>query len=174
MLTRAKKEQQIQELARIIDESGTVIFTDFGRLSMPEVRELRRELRDNNIHYKASKKSLWPFVQKQADFPAEAIDFTTHPGSVGIAYGPGEGVEASKVLTKFAKTHEHFSILGGIVNKEHIALSSIKALASLPSREELLARLAYVIASPVRNFMQVLAAPQRDFVSVLAKISEKK
>ena len=176
MLSRAKKEEQVEQLVKILQTNTAVVFTDFTGLSTPELNELRVELRKENIRYKATKKSLWPFVKKateQGEGEAAPV-FEDYKGSVAIAYGEGEGVDVSKILTKFAKTHETFAILGALVQGEFLDKERIRALAALASREELLAKLVYVLAGPMRNLVSVLSAPQRDFVSVLSQIQKSK
>ncbi len=174
MLTREKKEAQVQTLAGILKESPAIVFTDFSGLSTPELNELRGTLREGGIRYKATKKSLWPFVRAQVEGQPEEILFPEHEGSVAIAYSDGEGIETSKILTKFAKDHEQFAILGALVQGEFLNVGRIKELASLPSREELLAKVAYLLASPMRGLVGVLNGPQREFVQVLQQVAGKK
>jgi len=174
MLTKAKKEEQVETLVKIIQEYPTVVFTDFSGLSTSDLNELRGSLREQSISYMATKKSLWPFVHKKASIKEKDLTFENYKGSVGIAYSEGEGTETSKVIVKFAKEHERFSILGALVSGVYVNIDYIKELAALPSREELLAKLVYVMSGPIRNFVSVLKAPQRDFVSVLGQIQKGK
>lgn len=179
MLSREKKEKQVEQLTRILAENGAVIFTDFSGLATPEMSALRNKLREEGVRYKVTKKSLWPFVQQKAAeyLPTEAEDqlaFADHKGSVGIAYSEGEGIEASKVITEFAKEYKSLTVLGGLVQGELLGLERIKALAALPSREELLAQVVYVLNAPMRNLVGVLRGPQRELVQVLSQIQKSK
>jgi large subunit ribosomal protein L10 len=174
MLSKTKKGELVQQLTEIVQKHSSVIFSDFSGLSTPELDELRRSLRERGVYYKVTKKSLWPYVRERANIPEEALSFGEHKGSVAMAYTPDEGVNMSKALTKFAKEHEKLVILGGFMNGETFTVDRIRQLAALPSREELLAKLVYLCASPMQRFARVVAAPHQQLVTVLGHVQKQK
>ena len=174
MISREKKEKSVEDLAAIVSESASVIFTDFSGLSTNDLNELKSNLRSENVHYKVTKKSLWPFVMKKAGLNEKVIDFSKHKGSVGIAYSSDEGVGSAKVIAGFIKNHKEFSILGGFMEKLFVSNQKIAEWAELPSREELLSRFVFALSDPIRSFAGVLGGAQRDFVSVINQIKESK
>ena len=174
MLSKAKKQKLVEEIARIVKENPSIVFTDFSGLTIGELDELKRELRAEGVLYKATKKSLWPFVQERAQMPEDTLGIGEYKGSIGIAYGSGEGIEASKILVKFAKKSEKLAILGGYINQMFFDKSRIMTLAALPSREELVAKLLYVLSSPMQRFVRAISAPSQQLVSVLSQIKSQK
>lgn len=174
MISREKKEKSVEDLATIISESGSVIFTDFSGLSTNDLNELKNSLRNENIQYKVTKKSLWPFIMKKVGLDEKIVDFSEHKGSIGITYSSDEGVSSAKVITSFIKKHKNFAILGGFIENLFVESQKIIELSKLPSRKELFSRLVFAISNPTRLFAGVLGAAQRDFVFVINQIKESK
>ena len=172
MLTKEKKRQLVDELSDIVRSNSSVIFTDFGGVGTSDLNALKASLREHQVRYKVTKKSLWPFVQSKAGIVDEAAAFPGHKGSLAVAYGGGEGIEAAKVLSSFAKEHETFTILGALLGGDFVGADRVAVLAALPSREELIAKVVYVMNAPLRGLVSVLAGPQRGLVQVLAQIKK--
>jgi large subunit ribosomal protein L10 len=104
----------------------------------------------------------------------DILGLEAYKGGIGIAYGQGEGVEASKILVKFAKTNEKLQVLGGYIGQAFFDKNQIRVLATLPSREELVAKLLYVLNSPMQRLVRALASPQQQLVTVLHQLANKK
>jgi len=171
MISREKKEKLVEELARILKESASVLFADFAGLGTTDLNELKKELRQNEVGFKVTKKSLWPFIFKKAGL-AEEPTILNYEGSVAIAYGKNEGIETAKIFKKFAKNHETLKIIGGFFWKEFRDVISVLKLAELPARETLLGMVVGITASPLSSFMGVLKANQRNLVSIISQIKK--
>lgn len=169
MITREKKEKIVEELVDAVKDSESIIFTDFSGLGTTEINELKKNLREEGVRYKVTKKSLWPLILKKLGFK-DQLDFLNNPGSVSIAYSKNDGIDTAKVIDNFTKSHETFKILGAIIDKVFVGPDKIRALAALPTRKELLARFVFTLNSPRQRFVSVLGVNIRNLVSVISNI----
>lgn len=168
MLSRAKKEQLVKDLSAVIQEHNGIIFTDFAGLTTPEIDELKSGLRAKSALYKVVKKSLLPLVSKKTGID---LNLESHKGSLAIAYGDEEGVAVAKTISTFAKSHKNLVILGGLLNSIFAEPEKIWELAALPSREELLGKLMYLL-NPAGLLVRVLASPLAGLVNVISSIKK--
>jgi len=173
MISKDTKIKQLKELKEILDKNINIVFTDFTGLTTDKLNEFKQLLKKADIRYKVTKKSLWPFIFKNTQ-ESDKLNLSEHKGSVAIAYGSGEVNEISKLLTDFSKQEKELTILGGLLNKLFVGKQKIKELASIGSREELLSRLAFILASPARTFVGVLNAKTQELVRVISSIRDKK
>lgn len=166
----AEKQRQREELEERFKRSQALVFTDFRGLSAGEMVELRRELRRNDIEYRVVKNRL-------AKLAAEHVGLEIAPlleGPTGICFGYDDPALAFKVAVEISKRFEHYVVKGGISEGELLDAEGAQELAQLPSREELLARLAGVFQGPIRNLALVLSALVRDLVVVLSEVAKVK
>ena len=171
MLTRPQKEQVVKDLSAKIKDGKVLIFSDYAGTTVAKMKDLRNELRKTDSSYKITKKKLINLALKDAGIEASVLDLE---GQIGIAIGKGDEVTAAKVLAKFAKENKNFKILQGVLENKVISGKEVMALASLPSREELLAKLVGSINAPVSGFVNVLAGNIRGLVTVLKGIADTK
>lgn len=158
-MARPEKEAVVEEMQSKLTKAVTVVLADYRGLNVGEVTELRKKLRDNGVEYRVVKNTLSSMAAKKANI--NGLDqFLTGP--TALAFGYNDPVAVAKVLSEFAKTHKSLEIKGGLLNGEVIAASKVKALAALPSREELLARVAGSMAAPMTTFARLLGAPVRN------------
>ncbi len=166
----AEKQRQREELEERFKRSQALVFTDFRGLSAGEMVELRRELRRNDIEYRVVKNRL-------AKLAAEHVGLEIDPlleGPTGICFGYDDPALAFKVAVEISKRFEHYVVKGGISEGELLDAEGAQELAQLPSREELLARLAGAFQGPIRNLALVLSALVRDLVVVLSEVAKVK
>jgi large subunit ribosomal protein L10 len=171
MLKRSQKEELVKDLTEKIVSSKVAIFSDFTGTTVSGMEQLRSDLRKKGATYKVTKKKLIDLAFKNAGIEANSLDL---PGQIGLAIGQDDEVSAAKILSQFSKKNKNFKILRGVLEKKVISDKEVMALAALPSREELLAKLVGSINAPVSGFVNVLAGNLRNFVGVLKAIAENK
>jgi large subunit ribosomal protein L10 len=171
MLTKDQKKNIVKDLAEKIKTGKVMIFSDFTGTTVGGMKELRDELRKTGATYKVTKKKLIDLAFKDAGIEADSVGLE---GQIGLAIGQEDEVSAAKVLGQFSKKNKNFKILRGVLDKKTISDKEVVALASLPSREDLLAKFVGTINAPVSGFVNVLAGNLRNLVGVLKAIAETK
>jgi large subunit ribosomal protein L10 len=170
-LSRVSKDLIIADIEKELKARPAFFVAQHGTVSAPMLDQLRTKLRAANTRYFVVKNRLAKKALEKAKLEALAENFT---GSCGIAFSGGDPVQPSKVLVEFEKANEVFKIRKGYVNGAVIGVDQIKVLASLPSREVLLARVVGGIQAPISKFVNVLAGTLRQVVTVLDAVAKKK
>ncbi|MFT8318395.1 MAG: 50S ribosomal protein L10 [Sporolactobacillus sp.] len=143
------KQQTVDEIAGKLKESAAVIAVNYRGLSVSEVTELRKQLREAGVDYKVYKNT---FVRR-ATAAANLSDFDEAlTGPTAVSFSKEDVIAPAKVLYNFAKEHEALEIKSGIIEGKITPVEQIKALAELPSKEALLSMLANVLQAPIRDF----------------------
>lgn len=155
MTALEKKKQIVEEIAEKLKESGSTILVDYRGLTVAEVTELRKQLRDNNVEYKVYKNTL---SQRAAE--AAGLDDLkeTLVGPTAIAFSKDDVVAPAKILHNFAKSHEALEIKGGVIEGKVASVDQIKELSTLPDFNGLVSMLLSVLQAPIRNFAYVTQA----------------
>ena len=149
-----KKEDQVAQLQAWLQESAGVVLADYRGLTVAEDTQLRNELRKNEVGYKVAKNTLI----KRAANNLEITDLDSYlEGPTVLAYA-ADPIAVSKILAKFAETHQALEIKAGLVEGKFVSSDEIKALAKMPSREVLLARFLGSIQSPLYAFARAIDA----------------
>lgn len=169
--TKQQKHETVQSLTEGIRGAKAVVFANFQGLKVSESEELRRKCRAEKVSFLASKKTLLKKALAGLGFDVDAESFS---GGVAVVMGTEDEVAPAKLIHDFAKTHEVAKTFGGIFEGKFIDAAKVKALASLPSKQELLAKLVGSINAPVSGFVNVLAGNLRGLVSVLNNIKAQK
>ena len=164
MLTRPQKEQVVKDLSAKIKDGKVLIFSDYAGTTVGKMKDLRDELRKTDSSYKITKKKLINLALKDAGIEASVLELE---GQIGIAIGKGDEVTAAKVLAKFAKENKNFKILQGVLENKVISGKEVLSLATLPSKDELLAKLVGTINAPISGFVNALAGKLKNLVGVL-------
>jgi large subunit ribosomal protein L10 len=171
-LNKNSKQQIVAELHDKLTRAKAVFLADFRGLNVGKATQLRNELRKSDIEYKVVKNTLLELASRDTDKAALSEHFA---GPTAIALSYADPVAAAKVLSKFAKEQNAvFKLKGGILTGKSMSVADIQALADLPSREVLIAKMLGSMQAPSSNFVRVLAAVPGGFVRVLNAIREKK
>jgi len=171
-ITKKKKEELVDIFAERLEKSKAAVFTDYKGLTVEEINEVRNNLRDKGIEFKVIKNTLFGLAIKKAKLDIDSKELANHP--VAVAFGYDDEVAPAKVVFNFAKDHEQLEIIGGILEGKSIDVQSVKSLAQMPSREELIAKMIGSINAPVSNFVGVMHASLRNVVGVMNAIKEQK
>ncbi len=172
MLTRQQKEKLVKELAENFSQAKAVIFTNPQQLKVKQLQNLRKKLKEKNIHYRVAKKKLFILALEKAEL--KKIDLNPFKCSIAAAFDYSDEVSPAKIIYYFFKENKQLEILGGILDRNFLDAKSIVDLALLPSKNELLVKLVGSINTPVNNFVSILNGNLRGLVGVLNAIKNAK
>ena len=170
-MNKQSKEALVAEFAEKLKEAKAAFLADYRGLDVDQANDLRNKLREAGVEYRVVKNTLLRLAAK--DTGAACFDEYLS-GPTAIAVANEDPVAPAKALVEFAKKNEAFELKVGMLDGKLLAVADIKALAELPSREELLAKMLGSMSAPATNFVGVLAAVPRSFVQVLAAIKDQK
>jgi large subunit ribosomal protein L10 len=171
MLRRKDKEKIVKELTENFKDSKSVIFANYKGVSVNDINDIRKKLRENEISYGVFKKSLIKIALKNAKIEGEMPE---NQAPIALAISKQDEVLPAKLLEELAKDFEALDLEGGILEKRCITKAEVKDLAKIPGREELIAKALGSIKAPISNFVGVLSGVPRQLVTVLKAIEEKK
>lgn len=152
---RAIKEAKVAEIREKLEKAQGVVLASYQGLSVEEDTELRKRLREAGVEYKVYKNTMTTLAAKEAGL--EGI-VTYLEGPVSIAFSYDDATAAARALNDFAKDHKKLELKAGIVEKQVYDANMIKAIATIPSREVLIAKLLGSIKSPLSNLAYLLSA----------------
>jgi len=166
---RAEKSQLIDTLATVFQDTGVIVVAHYSGLTVAQMTALRGKMREAGGGVRVAKNRLVKLALKGTD--AESIsDLFEGPTVVAFSKDP---VAAAKVAVDFAKVNEKLVIRGGVMGATALDADGIKALATLPSLDELRGKLVGLISSPATKVARVLNAPASQLARVLSAYAEK-
>lgn len=170
-MDRARKEQVVAELREKLQNASAAILTDFKGLTVAEMTSLRDNLSAEKIDYQVVKNTLMRIAAR--DTGAEVLQPLVK-GTCAVAIGYGDPSVPAKIIKKFNKTNEKLRIKAGSLGQRLLNADQVFALAELPPREELLAKLLGTLNAVPTSLVTVLSGVPRAFVGVLAAIQRKR
>jgi len=170
-LTRQQKSDLVEHYRQDMATAPHAFLVDYKGISVPQVTALRAKIRDNGGHYLVVKNTLALLAIEGG--PMEQLK-ELFDGPVAVAFSHDDAVGLAKALAESAKAIPAIEVRGGLVNGQQVAGEQLQEIASLPSREELIAKLLYLLQSPITRFARVLSAIPRQFVVVLDQVRQQK
>jgi large subunit ribosomal protein L10 len=170
-VTRAKKEDVLKGLIDSFQKAKTIVFANCAGLTVKQFEDLRRTLRSKNIGCSVAKKTLMNLAAKESGITD--LDTKKFEGALVAIFSYDDEIEGARIAHKFSKDNEVFVIRGGVADGAVHDSRYIVQLAQLPTKEELIAKLVYVIKSPISGFHGVLHGTIRGLAQVLKAHADK-
>ena len=168
-MDRAAKAEMVTELKGVFKAAKTVVVAHYAGLTVSQMQNLRKQARASGTQVKVAKNRLAKIALEGTDVASIG---PLLKGPTLIAYS-GDPVAATKVVSDFAKAHEKLVILGGAMGKTTLDANGVKALASLPSLDQLRAKLAGLISAPGTKIAQLINAPGAQLARVVQAYANK-
>jgi len=169
-LTKAKKAEKVEQLAKDLEGSTSAIVGTFAKLTVSQDFELRKTVRGAGGRYRVLKNKLAARASKGSQIEAALQGLK---GVSSVAYTSGDPVALAKALSKWVEENAQFTFKLGIVDGKVINVDEVKALATMPGKEEIFAKLLFLINSPAQRLATVINATGRDLAVVLGQGVEK-
>lgn len=176
MAVTKEKEQKVAALKEAMTKAQGVVFTTYSGLTVFDDTQLRRQLRENGVVYKVVKNTLTAIAAKEAGFDALVPHLN---GTTAMAYSDTDAVAPAKIISEFIKKNKldksnKLTVKAGIVDGKVISAADVAALANLPSREVLIAKLLGSMMAPVSGTVSCLSGIIRKAVYVLEAVRKQK
>jgi large subunit ribosomal protein L10 len=171
-ISRSAKEQSVATLSEELGRLKLAVMTDYRGLTVSESEELRGILREAGITYRVAKNTLLRLAAANTDTLSD-IDPKTFSGPMALAMGFDDEVAPARLIFQYAKKHKTLEIVGAITGDGTVLTpAEVKALATLPTREQLLAQVVGTIAAPLTGFVGVMSGNVRSIINVLNALQE--
>ncbi|HOA04292.1 MAG TPA: 50S ribosomal protein L10 [Candidatus Fermentibacter daniensis] len=171
-ITRQQKEQILDDLSRDLKGSGSIVLADFSGIDVAKITGLRRELRSSGVKFMVVKNTILRKVFDDIGAGGESV-VSLAKGPTAVAWADDE-IQAVKALKNFSRGNDGKpSIKGGFVSGRSYSATEMLALAELPSRDELLARLLGSMNAPLQGFVNVTGGLLRGFLNAVNAVKEK-
>ena len=172
MKTKAKKQKDLEALTEQFKNAKAAMLVGFKGMTVPKDQELRNQLREAGVTYEVVKNTLARKAAVGTDIEKATDQFK---GVTAVALSQQDPVNLSKAIAKFAKANpEIFSFKAGVVEGKVVALKDVEAIASLPSKEELVSKVMFLINCQAQRLVTVLSAVPRNLAVVIKQIGEQK
>ena len=163
-MNRKEKEQTISDLHKQIEQVKAAVLTHYRGLNVEQMSHLRQRLRDEKISYHVVKNTLMKIASKGTDLE-KLNNYFEGPTALALSYG--DPVLLAKILSEYVKTQPTLMIKVGLIQGMVASPEEVKALATMPSRETLLAQLLATIQSPASQLLGAILSAFQEFLSVL-------
>jgi len=170
-LNRTEKEEVVTRVREKFSKARIGILTGYRGMTVAEMTDLRRRLRDVSVEYRVIKNNLARIASEGTSLESLRDHFS---GPTAIALSYDDVVAPAKILNNALKDFKKLEILAGTMDGNLLSRDEIKRIALLPSRDELLGMFLRVLQAPVTGFATVLAAPIRDLAGVLNAVKDQK
>ena len=166
---RAQKEQVVDELGQIFESSGVVVVAHYEGMTVAQMQNLRAKMREAGGAVRVAKNKLAK-IALEGKPCASIADYLTGMTVLSFSEDP---VAAAKVCQEYAKGNEKFVILGGAMGDSALDPAGVKAVAAMPSRDELIASIVSCIGAPASNIAGAIGAPASNIAGILSTLEER-
>jgi large subunit ribosomal protein L10 len=171
-VTKAKKTEQVEKLSKELKNVSNVVVATYTKMTVLQDYELRKALRGAGAKYQVVKNTLAEKAAKGSKVEGALKDLS---GVTSIAYTTGDPVAMAKALTKYAKDTPEFTFKVGVVEGRVVTIKEIEALSTMPSKDELMAKLLFLINAPAQRLVTVMNAVGRNLAVVVDQgVQQKK
>jgi len=171
-VSRAKKKEQVDKLGKQLEKASSLIVTTYSKLTVAQDYELRKTLRGSGAKYAVVKNTLAARAAKGTKVEDVLKNLS---GVTSIAYTEGDPVALAKALSRYAKDNPEFTFKAGVVEGRVISINEIKALATMPAKEEIYSKLLFLINAPAQRLVTAMNAVGRNLAVVVNQgVKEKK
>ncbi len=170
-VTRAKKTEQVEKLSKDLKGVSNIVVATYTKMTVAQDYELRKALRGVGAKYRVVKNTL---AEKAAEGSKVEGALKDLAGVTSIAYTMGDPVAMAKALTKYAKDAPEFTFKIGVVEGRVINIKEIEALATMPSKEELMSKLLFLINAPAQRLATAINAVPRNLAVVIDQAVQQK
>jgi large subunit ribosomal protein L10 len=171
-MNKNEKTDVISEVKEMMENSSAIFLTDYSGINVEDIGELRTQFRNEGVKYKVYKNTLFKRALEESDKYEKLADHLI--GMTGFAFADENPVAPAKIIKKYFDKHEKLSLKACYIEDEYFDGDRLAELASLPSKNELIASIMGSINSPASGIVGAIAAVTRDLVSVIDEISKKK
>lgn len=168
-MLRSEKKTFVSELEKIYQDANSVIITHYHGLTVAQITNLRKTLRQNKASFKIVKNTLSKIAANNVNLIYDPKVFS---GPTAIAYSE-DPVAAAKGVVEFAKANDNLRVVGGIVNNKILSVDEIQQLAKLPSLDQLRGKIVGMLKAPAANLVRIVQAPAGSLIRVIQAYSEK-
>ena len=169
MMNKEQKQNYITEMTANFENSEAVLVTHYQGLTVKQLDELRKEMREQGIQFKITKNKITKLALEKTKCKDLANLFT---GPTAVALSK-DAISSAKILTKFSKVNNNLKILGGIMGKDVLDVPGVANIATLPTLEEARAKIVGILRSPAQKITSILLAPASK-IAILALEKSKK
>ena len=170
-MNRNEKSELISEIKELLESSTAVYLTDYHGINVEDISSLRNQFRDEGVRYKVYKNT---FVKRALDEIGKYDKIAGHlTGMTGFAFTTTNPLAPAKIINKYFGDKDKLSLKACYVEGEYFDGSQLKALATLPTKNELIASIMGSLESPVSGIVGAINAVMRDLVSVVEQISQR-
>ena len=161
----------VTELRELVGQTKAAILTDYRGLSVAELTELRKKLRDVDAEYRVVKNTLFKLAAGDSMPVADMGEFLAGPTAIGFA--KGDPVAVAKIILEYAQSHKAMSVKAGVMDGRILTAAQVEALSKTPPREVLLSQVLGSLQSPIAGFVGTLGGIISNFVFTLQAIADK-
>jgi len=163
-VSRAKKSEQVEKLSEDLKNVSSLIVTTYNKMTVAQDYELRKTLRSTGAKYRVVKNTL---AARAAKGTKVEVVLKGLAGVTSIAYTDGDPIALAKALSKYAKDNPEFTFKAGVVEGRVISIKEIETLATMPSKEEIMAKLLFLINAPAQRLVTAMNAVGRNLAVVV-------
>ena len=169
MMNKEQKKNYITEMTANFENSEAVLVTHYQGLTVKQLDELRKQMREQGIQFKITKNRITKLALEKTKCKDLANLFT---GPTAVALSK-DAISTAKILTKFSKENNNLKILGGIMGKEILDVAAVANVATLPTLDEARAKIIGILRAPAQKIVSILLAPASKIAILALKKSKK-